>query len=88
MTLVSHKIQESTVEIRQAEVFSRWFERLRDREARARIVKRNRRLTQGNLGDSRPVGEGVSEIRIHYGPGYHVYFVHRGKSIIILTCGW
>ncbi len=76
-----------TVEIQQTEVFSRWFRRLRDREARVRIDKRIRRLAQGNLGDAAPVGEGVSEIRIPYGPGYRVYFVQRGKSLIILLAG-
>ena len=63
------------VEIRQTEVYARWFGRLRDRQARVRIDSRIRRLSLGNPGDVRPVGEGVSEIRIDYGPGYRVYFV-------------
>ena len=67
------------VEIRQTEVYARWFRRLRDREARVRIDSRIRRLSLGNPGDVRPVGEGVSEIRIDYGPGCRVHFVQRGR---------
>ena len=66
------------VEIRQTEVYARWFRRLRDREARVRVDSRLMRLPLGNPGDVRPVGEGVSEIRIDYGPGCRVHFVHRG----------
>jgi putative addiction module killer protein len=62
------------IEIRQTVMYSQWFSRLRDRQARARIVARIRRLSLGNPGDVRPVGEGVSELRISYGPGYRVYF--------------
>ncbi|MDE2768589.1 MAG: type II toxin-antitoxin system RelE/ParE family toxin [Chloroflexota bacterium] len=65
----------------------RWFGRLRDRQARARIDIRIRRLALGNPGDVRPVGEGVSELRISYGPGYRVYFVRRGQSLVILLAG-
>ena len=65
------------VEIRQTEVYARWFGRLRDRQARVRIDSRIRRMSLGNFGDVRPVGEGVSEIRIDYGPGYRVYYTHR-----------
>jgi putative addiction module killer protein len=61
------------VEIRQTEVYSQWFNNLRDRQARARIDVRIRRLSLGNPGDVQPVGEGVSELRIDYGPGYRVY---------------
>ena len=68
------------VEIRQTEVYARWFRRLRDRQARVRIDSRLMRLSLGNPGDVRPVGEGVSEIRIDYGPGYRVYFVQRGEA--------
>ena len=75
------------VEIRQTDVYARWFNRLRDREARARIDVRIRRLSLGNPGDVRPVGEGISEIRIDYGPGYRVYFVQRGESLIVLLAG-
>ena len=75
------------IEIRQTEVYSRWFRGLRDRQARARIDNRIRRLSLGNPGDVRPVGEGVSEIRIDYGPGYRVYFVQRGGALIVLLAG-
>lgn len=75
------------VEIRQTEVYSRWFNSLRDRKARARIDVRIRRLSLGNPGDVRPVGEGVSELRIDYGPGYRVYFAQRGATLIILLTG-
>ena len=75
------------IEIRQTEDYARWFRRLRDREARARIDVRIRRLSVGNPGDVRPVGAGVSEIRIDYGPGYRVYFVRRGEALIVLLGG-
>ena len=75
------------VEVRQTEVYARWFRRLRDRQARVRIDSRIRRLSLGNPGDVRPVGEGVSEIRIDYGPGYRVYFVELGQALIILLAG-
>ena len=75
------------VEIRQTEVYARWFRRLRDREARVRIDSRIRRLSLGNPGDVRPVGGGVSEIRIDYGPGYRVYLVRRGEALIVLLAG-
>ena len=75
------------IEIRQTDTFSRWFDGLRDRRARARIDVRLRRLSLGNPGDVRPVGEGVSELRIDYGPGYRVYFVQRGRALVILLAG-
>jgi putative addiction module killer protein len=75
------------IEIRQTEVYCRWFESLRDRQARARIDVRIRRLSLGNPGDVKPVGEGVSELRIDYGPGYRVYFVQRGQTLVILLVG-
>ena len=75
------------IEIRQTEVFATWFARLRDRQARARITARIRRLSLGNPGDVRPVGGGVSEMRVDYGPGYRVYFVQRGEVLVILLCG-
>ncbi|MBE2231942.1 MAG: type II toxin-antitoxin system RelE/ParE family toxin [Anaerolinea sp.] len=75
------------MEIRQTEVYANWFARLRDRQARARIDVRIRRLSLGNPGDVRPVGEGVSELRIDYGPGYRVYFVQRGLELVILLAG-
>ena len=72
------------IEIRQSRAFATWFGRLRDREARARILVRIDRLSLGNPGDARPVGEGVSELRIDYGPGYRVYFASRGPGLIIV----
>ncbi len=72
------------IEIRQTEDYRRWFAGLRDRRARARIDVRIRRLSLGNLGDVRPVGEGVSETRIDYGPGYRVAFVQRGETMVVL----
>jgi putative addiction module killer protein len=75
------------VEIRQSETFEKWFAGLRDRVARARINIRIRRLYLGNSGDVRPVGAGVSELRIDYGPGYRVYFVQRGQALVILLAG-
>jgi putative addiction module killer protein len=76
------------LEIRQTEEYATWFTRLRDRQAQARINARIRRLSLGNPGDVKPVGEGVSELRIDYGPGYRVYFVQRGNALVILlACG-
>jgi putative addiction module killer protein len=75
------------VEVRQTDVFTEWFAGLRDREARARITVRIRRLSLGNSGDVKPVGSGVSEMRIDYGPGYRVYFVGRGDTVVVLLCG-
>jgi putative addiction module killer protein len=75
------------IDVRQTPVFSKWMTGLRDRRARAKIAARIDRLAFGNQGDVAPVGEGVSELRIHYGPGYRVYFVRRGKMLIVLLCG-
>ncbi len=75
------------VEIRQTDAYARWFRRLRDRQARVRIDNRIRRLSLGNPGDVRPVGEGVSEIRIDYGPGYRVYFAQMGEALVVLLAG-
>jgi putative addiction module killer protein len=75
------------IEVRQTAVFSGWLRRLRDQRARARIVARIRRASFGNFGDVRPVGAGVSEMRIDHGPGYRVYFVVRGDRLIVLLCG-
>lgn len=75
------------VEVRQTDVYARWYGRLRDRRARARINARIRRLALGNAGDARPVGSGVSELRIDYGPGYRVYYLQRGRALVILLAG-
>jgi putative addiction module killer protein len=75
------------IEIRKTETFKRWFTGLRDRNAVARIKSRIDRLQLGLLGDARSVGEGVSEMRIDYGPGYRVYFVQRGTKVVILLAG-
>ena len=75
------------MEIRQTEVYASWFRRLRDREGRIRIDRQIRRLSLGNPGDVRPVGGGVSELRIDYGPGYRVYFLQRGEALVILLAG-
>lgn len=69
------------------ETFATWLHGLRDGKARNRISARIQRLEDGNPGDVAPVGEGVSEMRIHYGPGYRVYFVSRGSEFVILLCG-
>jgi len=74
-------------ELRKTEVFARWLDELRDRRARARVQVRIERLAAGNPGDVKAVGEGVSELRIDYGPGYRVYFTRRGRAIIILLAG-
>ena len=74
-------------EIRQTEVYARWFGSLRDRRARARINVRIRRLSLGNPGDVEPAGEGVSELRIDYGPGYRVYYKQPGPGAVVLLCG-
>ena len=75
------------IEVRQTSEYSEWFAGLRDRAAKARIDIRVRRLSLGNTGDVKPVGEGVSELRIDYGPGYRVYFVQRGSVLIVLLAG-
>jgi putative addiction module killer protein len=74
-------------EVRQTVVFSRWLERLADQRAAERIAQRIVRLQSGLLGDVKPVGDGVSELRVDYGPGYRMYFVQRGKILIVLLCG-
>lgn len=75
------------IELYQTETFRKWLTRLRDERARGVIVARLDRLGYGHPGDARPVGDGVSELRIHLGPGYRVYFQRRGEAIVILLCG-
>lgn len=75
------------IEIHKTEVFAEWLDALRDLKARARILVRVERLASGNPGDVKSVGEGVSELRIDYGPGYRVYFVQRGREVVILLAG-
>lgn len=75
------------IKIRQTDEYARWFTALRDRQARARIDARIRRLSLGNPGDVKPVGVGVSELRIDYGPGYRVYFTQRGQALVVLLAG-
>lgn len=75
------------LELRQTLEFSAWLKGLRDRAALQRIAAWLSRMELGNLGDIQPVGEGVSEVRIHHGPGYRLYFVRRGDVLIVLLCG-
>ena len=74
-------------EVRQTEAFARWFSRLRDHRAKARIEIRIDRLSLGLAGDVKPVGEGLSELRIDYGPGYRIYFVRQGHTVVVLLAG-
>ena len=75
------------IELRKTALFAQWLDGLRDTRARARVQARLDRLAEGNPGDVEPVGEGVSELRINYGPGYRVYFKARGREVIILLAG-
>ena len=75
------------IEVRKTDVFTKWFNGLRDKRAKARIQARIDRLEIGHFGDVAPVGEGVSELRIFYGPGYRVYFVKQGLAVVILLSG-
>jgi putative addiction module killer protein len=74
-------------ELKQTETVRNWWTRLKDDRARGLIFGRLGRLAYGHAGDVAPVGEGISELRIHYGPGYRVYFRKRGKTVIVLLCG-
>lgn len=74
-------------EIRATDEFRNWLDTLRDRQVRARIAERVRRLALGNAGDVRSVGDGISELRVHAGPGYRVYLTRRGNALILLLCG-
>ena len=75
------------LEIRKTETYAQWIDNLRDLQARARVQVRIERLAAGNSGDVKAVGEGVSELRIDYGPGYRVYFTKRGREVVILLAG-
>jgi len=75
------------IELKQTETYQKWETRLRDKRARTIIAARLMRLAEGLPGDVEPVGEGVSELRIHYGPGYRVYFQRRGNILVVLLCG-
>ena len=75
------------LEIRKTAKYAQWLDDLRDINARARIQVRVERLAAGNAGDVKSVGEGVSELRINYGPGYRVYFTKRGRELVILLAG-
>ena len=75
------------IEIRKTDIFAKWMDGLKDIRARARVQARIERLAMGNPGDVKPVGEGVSELRISVGPGYRVYFKKKGRRLIVLLAG-
>ena len=75
------------LEVRRTELYARWLDGLRDIRARARVLVRVERLAAGNPGDVKPVGEGVSEMRIEHGPGYRVYFKRQGDTVVVLLGG-
>ena len=77
----------SVIIVRETENFRKWIKGLKDKIALSLITARIRRISTGNLGDTKPVGSGVFELRIDYGPGYRVYFIQRGRKIIVLLCG-
>lgn len=85
LPLVLYKGQ--AFQLAETDAFHRWLGSLADRRAKARIVDRLKRASNGNFGDVKPAGSGVSEMRIDYGPGYRVYFFRRGKELVILLCG-
>ena len=82
---VAYKIQMPA--IKRTDEFSGWLRDLRDIRARAKVISRIERLGLGNPGDVALVGDGISEMRVHYGPGYRVYYVQRGEEIVVLLCG-
>ena len=75
------------VEVIRSGTFDRWLKKLKDPRARARVLVRSNRLAAGNAGDVKPVGRGVSELRISYGPGYRIYYLHEGDRVILLLTG-
>jgi putative addiction module killer protein len=74
-------------EVQKTDEFDNWLSDLADQKAKAKIASRIERLGLGNPGDVRPVGEGISEMRVPYGPGYRVYFKQTGKAVVLLLCG-
>jgi putative addiction module killer protein len=75
------------IEVRQIDIFRKWLDKLKDERATARIAERVRRLSEGHFGDVRLIGDRISELRIHYGPGYRVYFTQHGGTFVLLLCG-
>ena len=75
------------IEIHKTDIFVKWLNSLKDIRARSRILARIKRLVSGNPGDVKPVGEGISELRINYGPGYRVYYKQQGHTLVILLAG-
>lgn len=75
------------LQLKQTETFRKWRMRLRDERARGLIASRLDRLAYGQTGDAMPIGSGISELRIHFGPGYRIYFQRRGETVIVLLCG-
>jgi putative addiction module killer protein len=74
-------------EVRKTDEFDRWLSALADQQAIAKIVSRIERLGLGNAGDVKPVGEGISEMRLPHGPGYRIYYKQTGKMIVVILCG-
>ena len=87
MGIIVHTVNVNMKEIRRSSVYIKWLNKLRDSRARFRIFERVKRLSEGNPGDVEPAGEGISEMRIDYGPGYRVYYKETDREIIILLCG-
>lgn len=80
-------MDELEIEVQRTAIFDEWMRGLRDHRARAKIAARIDRMASGNSGDAQPVGQGVSELRIHDGPGYRVHFTRRGLTLVLLLCG-
>lgn len=78
---------DTMLQVLKSDVFAKWLDDLKDRRAAARVIVRIERLALGNAGDIKPVGSGVSELRIDYGPGYRVYVARKDETVIILLCG-
>ncbi len=75
------------IETRRTDEFSDWLSRLKDPQAKVCVIVRIQRVEEGNFGDAVPVGDGISELRIHYGPGYRLYIVSQGETVVVLLCG-